>query len=630
MPGDLVFIDRKDDIAILKGLVDKNTIVICLQPSVGAELLKIGIQYESSVNFFGVSGHKSTVIFSDEIVESIRPLLKQLCQEKFCRTFEKNWVFSFRFYLNYWISTLHVVHLSVQKFQPDRLVVLGNSVIELSVKNSHNSSFLDVIVKHYADAHKIKTYHVDGVRKFKIYQLVKIFLLRLKHYFGILVFEFILIVYPLMTRKKQPILAPEDSYNMPRLLNEVSQHIKGSIPVYLQTRRINLINTLKGMVKGKFFSFYSIPVGFNLNKKNIFQDNLDSSTKYIVNWLNNPLNNTTIYGVDLSQPLSLFINHDLTSKMKDLKGRLTSLLRVLSVVQPKYVFAQHSLGISYALGEYCMRYSIPSLLISHGSHVPHSGEVAELEWSVHAQTIINSNYPFIALQTPWASKFFKEQKNVVSCGIETGPLLFSRKSDNVGDFYKSRDSLYKRHAGRKILLHASSPRDWKSLRPWVYETIDEYIRNINDLIKAVEGNKNLYLAIRFRPLKNLSLPEFKSLLDPSICYDIYTDGSFEEYLLSSDLLISYSSTTIEESLQNHIPVLQYDPDGKYIHIPGHKLPGRRGQHASSVYYVHAQNRLLESLKWWDDNHDNAQVNNWSKHIIDIDEDMTWIDSIRLV
>jgi hypothetical protein len=625
MSCDLIIINQKIDISFLKNFVNERTKILCLQPSFAVELEESGIKYENSVHFFGAEGHKSTLLFSTEVVEKIRPFLKHLSHGKFCRTFEKNWIFKFRFYLHSWISILHIIHLAVDKYQPGRLVILGSNVNELSPKHYHNDSLLRVIVKHYSEAHGIKTHFVNNTRRFTLMKWKG--LLLLKHYFKILIFEICLLIYPLLNRNKSAVLVPEDSYNMPRFMNEVSQHIEGSLPVYLQSRRESLSNTLKEMIKGNLFSFMFIPTGFSFYKKNIFQDQLNSSKENILNWLSDSSSNTSIHGVDLCQPLSRFINYELTEEMKELYGKLSSLHRVLNIVKPKYVFAQHSLGISYALGEYCATNSIPSLLISHGSHTPHSETIAELEWSVHAQTIINTDYPFVALQTPWASQFLQEQKDVVSRGIKTGPLLFSRNSVRAKANYRSKDHLFKEHKGRKVVLHASTPRDWKNLRPWVYETTDEYIRNVNDIIKAVEVNKNLYLAIRFRPMQYLNLSEFRSLLIPSNCYDVYTEGSFEEYLLSSDLLISYSSTTIEESLQNHTPVLQYDPDGKYIHIPGHKLSEKGGEYISSVYYVDSQNCLSESLKWWDINHDNTKVNDWSKHIIDSDSNMTWIDSL---
>ena len=88
---------------------------------------------------------------------------------------------------------------------------------------------------------------------------------------------------------------------------------------------------------------------------------------------------------------------------------------------------------------------------------------------------------------------------------------------------------------------------------------------------SINSIPNLYLAIRFRPIEGISLDDLRLSLIKSNCYGIYIDGVFEDYLLGSDLLLSYSSTAIEEALQNHVPVLQYDPDGKYEHVSAQEL-----------------------------------------------------------
>ena len=64
-------------------------------------------------------------------------------------------------------------------------------------------------------------------------------------------------------------------------------------------------------------------------------------------------------------------------------------------------------------------------------------------------------------------------------------------------------------------------------------THDEYILHINDLIQAVEKINNIYLAIRIRlkSFNGMCLEEIKRLFIKSECYGIYTEGSFEEYLI---------------------------------------------------------------------------------------------------
>ena len=133
---------------------------------------------------------------------------------------------------------------------------------------------------------------------------------------------------------------------------------------------------------------------------------------------------------------------------------------------------------------------------------------------------------------------------------------------------------------------------------------------------------NVFLAIRIR-LKNfpgMSIEAVKRLLIASNCYEIYTEGSFEDYLLCSDLLVSFSSTTIEEALQLRVPVLQYDPFDRYSHIPAKKLNKNSELKVASIYYVSGSENLSWSIDWIIKNHldipNSQELIDWSPHIID--------------
>ena len=126
----------------------------------------------------------------------------------------------------------------------------------------------------------------------------------------------------------------------------------------------------------------------------------------------------------------------------------------------------------------------------------------------------------------------------------------------------------------------------------------------------------------------MSLEEVKRLFISSECYGIYTEGSFEEYLIASDLLVSFSSTTIEEALQNKIPVLQYDPFNRYCHIPAQKLEKNGDSEISPIYYATSFSDLSWGIKWITNNHLNKKEKDyldWSDHILEPKID--WFDRI---
>ena len=82
-------------------------------------------------------------------------------------------------------------------------------------------------------------------------------------------------------------------------------------------------------------------------------------------------------GVNLAPCLSRYIKDGLYWDMLKLESQVDSLSRVLDAHKPKFVFSSSSLGATYALGELCSKKNIPSMLISHGSHVPHKNVYAK-------------------------------------------------------------------------------------------------------------------------------------------------------------------------------------------------------------------------------------------------------------
>ncbi len=63
------------------------------------------------------------------------------------------------------------------------------------------------------------------------------------------------------------------------------------------------------------------------------------------------------------------------------------------------------------------------------------------------------------------------------------------------------------------------------------------------------------------------------------------DEPFIKVLGMADLLVSFSSTTIEEAMQNRIPVLLYGGDGRYCHILAYEIGPAHPVQRSAVYHV---------------------------------------------
>jgi len=612
----LVFIENKIEINAIEKYDLKHAVIIAMNPSVGLELVRRGMSFEDTKSLFGVDGHRHTLKHAKLIVEGLRPFLNKINANGIQHAFEKTWIVYFRIHLYYLLTSLFIVNSAVQKYSPSKLIIVRD-------KNDNNS--FGQIVEEYASSNGINFQNASKETSNKTSVKKESLLIK---FITKLIFQFQLRLFSIIVNNRDTFLVLSDSNNMPRFVNKLSNHFTKSFPVYLSVQRKTLKIRMIEMCKGQTFSFLSIPKYTPGSLIVNFHQKYNNCAKEIKGWLydSNPYSRS--YGVDLGIHIMDYIEVDLKKKMVALCGEIISLNKLLAKVRPKSVFAQHNLGIGYALGEICLKENIPGLLITHGSHTPQKNSFPDYEWGIHAHQIFNGMYPFVAIQTPWAKSFLNKQIGVVSRAIETGPLILVKPNNNVYSKFELRCRLFgKKHAQKQIILHASSPKGWKFYRPWIYETLDEYIYNINTLIRASEKLPGLYLCIRFRPEEDLSLKEFKMSLVTSDCYGVYSDGSIEEFLMSSDLLISYSSTTIEEALQYHLPVMQFDSDGKYEHLKGKKLPIDGINSFSTVYSVLDENHLLPALEWWKENHsdDINRKLDWTEHVFENKDDMEWLE-----
>jgi len=286
-----------------------------------------------------------------------------------------------------------------------------------------------------------------------------------------------------------------------------------------------------------------------------------------------------------------------------------------------FSIAQHALGFHGLVGELSNVKNMPSMLITHGSHIRQNNKYSKLCWDESNKHMINAKFSFSAMQTPLAYDYFINEKNKKAKPLITGPMIFGLKHNSLSGHVMTRKEIFKENAKKFIFLHAGTPKEFNYYRPIIYETLDEYVSNLEDVINAIKINKNIFLAIRFRESKYLSLNTLKQLLPKDNCYEIYTEGSFSDYLDSSDFLISYSSTTIEEGLINKKPVLLYNPKGHYFHIKGSVLEKNcNNQTINTIYNIKDKKDLIWGLNWLKTNHLNNQINlNWEQYSFNINE-----------
>lgn len=263
-----------------------------------------------------------------------------------------------------------------------------------------------------------------------------------------------------------------------------------------------------------------------------------------------------------------------------------TLNKTLKSLAPYMVMMNGTRDDDAVLSELCGRSNIPAFLVSHGSHVRPKNEYEHIEWGEHGRILLRAPFSYVAFQTP-LSEGYSNEFGLKGRVIKTGPLIWGLPVDR-----SKSEKLFKDIFGDKfeygkvrVILHASTPKCSTSLRPFVYETSDEYVQALRDLVEAIKSVNDALLIIRFRPSPEISPDTIKSLIRFADNVILSTDGPFIDLLGLSDLVVSYSSTTIEEALQNNIPVLLYGGSGRYAHIPAYEIADNNTVSAKPIYHV---------------------------------------------
>ena len=247
-------------------------------------------------------------------------------------------------------------------------------------------------------------------------------------------------------------------------------------------------------------------------------------------------------------------------------------------------------------GELSRRMGIKSLFVSHGAHPVPVDQYHEMELINLCRVFMLSDYTHVALSTPVQEEhlhYFK--KNIYGSTILKSGRGRSSLPISAG---RTRSSA-KRRLGLEpdeiVLTHATTTKARHGERYYFLETFDELFYSLSDIIESVEKLEGVRLIVRIHPGFYLSDEEIRTLLPPSDKYIINRTGLFIDVLAATDILISYSSTTIDEALLNKIPVLLYDRWNRYSHFKTASYDNPKSPDIFPVCYVDKREKLYAAL-----------------------------------
>ena len=612
------FIDEVDAFIAQKSideLKDKNNYIIAVWPKVRAYLKNISVSCYDTYNFFGKEGHKKVLLKSDSIYQHFRSGLNIQDDLGLKHGYSVSFLYYLREYAHYVLWLIEIIDTAHAQLNFGKIIICDMEYSHLKNNSfTFNAGYCNEVIKRVADNYGIACEIIHNKKNKKLFfaESLKAYLKKIVNL--ILYYQSIKQIKHTARNYKYVIVAPCKSHNIDKVLEKFKSEFD-SVQIY----HLDLWGkeSLKTSFSNNNGSVHiPLPKISGKKRQKKFLKKLSDTISKLE--LSNSNNYFTYKGVHFKDMVFNKIRKNIFPIICDIHTQSIYLDKLLKQKKPTIIISNTSGEVFSILGELSSLYGIPSLMIPQGSHVPPKSEYEMIEWKEHGLCLINTPYRYVTVQSPWAQSYL-EKVPTKSKQIITGPLLFASIENNKNRKALLRGKIIPEHKDKIILVHASTPKA-RSVRLYVYERPDEYIENINSLIRAVETIKNMHLIIRTRP-NNLqkmfmSIEDVKDLLIQSDCYSIHSEGSFEDYLSIADMIVSYSSTTIEEALQNKVPVLQYDSQGKYCHIDGQVLDPSLTPRVNSCYYVDAEGKLSWALKWLLENHFQKELPDsiWERHV----------------
>jgi len=257
-------------------------------------------------------------------------------------------------------------------------------------------------------------------------------------------------------------------------------------------------------------------------------------------------------------------------------------------IKPVCIIAHHLRWLdAISLGQCASHLGVRTYLISHGSQALPENLTSRYELKDVCWGLCVSPFATKAIaQSPIAEKTINAFM----------PKLPVEKYKPIMWGYKKIDLDRKTKTRKFRILHCGTYKVLGS-RPWINETSNEFVNGLQHLAGVISDIDNVELVIRIRGNDECELSSLKSLLPKSNNCRIKADGSFYDDLAQADLLISFSSTTIEEALNARKPVALFGGSDRYRHLPGSSRPPA-GNNRSAVYHLAADNmtEMLTAIK----------------------------------
>lgn len=617
LKGFLAYIDE------IKGNLSEF-LIVSLQPEVAAYGKINNLNIIGTLDFFNNHSHENVLKKSGELTGLIADKLSFKLESPVKNTFMNTFIYHSRFYINNFTWIIEVMkgiqavynNCEIYTFKRQKGLEIGQAGGEPFLLKKDR--FIPTIVEKYCSKNRLPLNAIIGsqgspgqVKKPKS-SLFKNILKKITGKFLTAKLQ------KLSTGNVIFITAP--SYNLDRLCLEIKRQIPGVLcatgtsiePSTLGYLKLCVKEILGAVHKNAGNDIISIPMAVFAAAAEDGKEEppglkqLKQSYREFIDTYGNAFE---YEGCSFLEELNQKVEGDLLVHLYHLHCLAGAQQTILENLEPKLLVSPLSVGLYQSWAEVCGTLNIPALVIPQKGLVAPGNKFAQVEEHYIGIVQVTDDFNCAAAQSPLVKDYLK-WAGYNGTVIETGNLIFS-KIDPGKIKEKEEQFLKNIGSGSKIIVYAPSMKSRKSRRFFVLETLDELIASISDLIDVISQLEHIHLVIRIHPGEPITKREIEALISLPPNVSISHQGTFEDVLSTADLVVSFSSTSIQEALLNGVPVVLYDRWNRYNHLNATAFKGTAAEKISAAYYVNDKEALSPCIQWVLEKQEKNEINDES-------------------
>lgn len=264
---------------------------------------------------------------------------------------------------------------------------------------------------------------------------------------------------------------------------------------------------------------------------------------------------------------------ELENDISDLYFKIIAIKKIPNIDKFKYYFSYHNRGLDGCISELLDKSKCNTFNITHGTVSPFYGKYDGFYKKIIAESVFAGKFKNYAIQSKICEKSLINTCSKIKKTIKTDNLIFANIKTNIDN--------------KKKALYAVTLKKFHGLQFFGVEMYYEFYENLK-LLNSLSLKKYCKkIIVNIHPSHKNLVKDLKKIF-PKL---LITSQKIDKLIDQSFLLISFSSSAIEDAISSNRFVILFDQWKRYLHFKGKIF-----DNFNSIFYVNTKSQLKKVIK----------------------------------